>query len=49
MISIFTALGLFIVFIFAGVMEANTIGGLDEESAGAIILGLFMDLDSLIF
>ena len=40
LISIITAIGLFILFLIAGVMEANTIGGLDEESAGAIILGL---------
>ena len=40
-ISIFTALGLFILFLIAGVMEANTYG-VDEESAGAIIVGLFI-------
>ena len=42
LISIFTAIGLFIVFLIAGVMESNTYGGIDEESAGAIILGLFI-------
>ena len=42
LISIFTAIGLFIVCIIAGVMETNTYGGIDEESAGAIILGLFI-------
>ena len=42
LISIFTAIGLFIVFLIAGVMESNTYGGIDEESAGAIILGLFL-------
>ncbi len=42
LISIFTAIGLFIVFLVAGVMESNTYGGIDEESAGAIILGLFI-------
>ena len=42
LISIFTAVGLFIVFLVAGVMESNTYGGIDEESAGAIILGLFI-------
>ena len=42
LISIFTAIGLFIVFLIAGVMESNTYGGLDEESAVAIILGLFI-------
>tara|TARA_A100001035_G_C27776214_1_gene499175 strand:- start:962 stop:1291 length:330 start_codon:yes stop_codon:yes gene_type:complete len=41
-ISIFTAIGLFILFLIAGVMESNTIGGIDEESAGAIIVGLFI-------
>ena len=42
LISIITAIGLFIVFLIAGVMESNTYGGIDEESAGAIILGLFI-------
>jgi len=42
LISIFNAIALFIVFIIAGVMESNTYGGIDEESAAAIILGLFM-------
>ena len=42
LISIFTAIGFLIVFIIAGVMESNTYGGIDEESAGAIILGLFI-------
>ena len=41
-ISIFTAIGLFILFLIAGVMESNTYGGIDEESAVAIILGLFI-------
>ena len=41
-ISIFTAIGLFILFLIASVMESNTYGGIDEESAGAIILGLFI-------
>ena len=41
-ISIFTAIGLFILFLIAGVMESNTYGGIDEESAGAIIVGLFI-------
>jgi len=42
LISIFVAIGLFIVFLIAGVLESNTYGGIDEESAGAIILGLFI-------
>ena len=41
-ISIFTALGLFLLFLIAGVMESNTYGGIDEESAGAIIVGLLI-------
>ena len=50
LISIFTAIGFFIVTIIAGIMEANTYGGIDEESTEAIILGLsilgfgFLDL-----
>ena len=42
LISIFSAIGLFLVFLIAGVIEANTYGGIDEESAEAIILGLFL-------
>ena len=42
LISILTSIGLLIVFIVAGVIESNTYGGIDEESAGAIILGLFI-------
>ena len=42
LISIFTAVGLFILFLIAGVMESNTYGGIDEESAGAIIVGLII-------
>ena len=42
LISIFVAIGLFIVFLIAGVLESNTYGGIDEESAEAIILGLFL-------
>ncbi len=42
LISIFTAIALFIVCIIAGVMESNTYGGIDEESALAIVLGLFI-------
>ena len=41
-ISIFTAIGIFILVLIAGVMESSDIGGIDEESAGAIILGLFI-------
>ena len=42
LISILTALGLFITSLIAAVMESNTYGGIDEESAGAIILGLLI-------
>ena len=42
LISIFTAIALFIVCIIAGVIDSNTYGGIDEESAAAIILGLFI-------
>ena len=42
LISIFTAIGFLISTLIAAGMEANTYGGIDEESAGAIILGLFL-------
>ena len=42
LISIFVAIGLFVVVLIASVMESNTYGGIDEESALAIILGLFI-------
>ena len=42
LISILTALGLFITILIAALMESNTYGGIDEESAGAIILGLLI-------
>ncbi len=42
LISILTAIGFLIVIAIAGAMEANTYGGIDEDSAGAIILGLFI-------
>ena len=42
LISILTAIGLFVLFLIAGVMESNTYGGIDEESAVAIIVGLFI-------
>ena len=42
LISIFTAIGFFISFIIAAVIEANTYGGIDDGSAGAIILVLFI-------
>ena len=42
LISIITIIGLFIIFLIAGFIESNTYGGMDEESAGAIILGLLL-------
>jgi hypothetical protein len=42
LISIITAIGLFTVTIFAGVIESNSYRGMNEESADAIILGLFI-------
>tara|TARA_B100000424_G_scaffold189149_1_gene147111 strand:- start:106 stop:435 length:330 start_codon:yes stop_codon:yes gene_type:complete len=42
LISIITVIGLFIIFLIAGFIESNTYGGMDEESAGAIILGLLL-------
>jgi len=36
------ALLVFCVFILAGVVEANTPGGMDEESPIAIVIGLFI-------
>ena len=42
LISIFTAIGLFISFLIAAVMEANYYGGIDEGSAGAVILIIFI-------
>lgn len=41
-ISIVTTVLIFILFVTAGAMEASTPGGIDEESAGAIVLGLFI-------
>ena len=48
LISIFTAIALFIVCLIAGVMESNTYGGIDEESAAAII-GTIISSAVLIF
>ena len=41
-ISIVVGLLIFIVFIVAGVLAASTPGGIDEESALSIIIGLFI-------
>ena len=41
-ISILAGMILFVCVIIAGAMEASTPGGIDEESAGAMIVGLVM-------
>ena len=41
-ISIASALGLFILFIIAGIIETSSAGGMDEDSIGALIIGLFL-------
>ncbi len=41
-ISIATALGLFILFAIAGIVESSSPGGMDEESIEAVIIGLFI-------
>lgn len=54
-ISLAAAVGLFLLVVIAGVMEASAPGGIDEESAGAIFLGLMIfgaigiDLLALLF
>lgn len=41
-LSIVSGLLIFLVVVVAGVMEASTPGGIDEESSGAVMLGLFL-------
>lgn len=43
-ISMVAGLLVFIVIAIAGVMEASTPGGMDETSAGAVMVGLFLFL-----
>ncbi|GAB2888766.1 hypothetical protein GCM10027046_16540 [Uliginosibacterium flavum] len=43
-ISLIAGFLLFILFAVAGVMENTSPGGIDEESAGAMIIGLFLIL-----
>ncbi len=43
-LAILAAMGLFVLFVIAGVMENNTPGGIDEDSPQAIIVGLFLIL-----
>jgi len=41
-ISILSGIAIVLVVIAAGVMETTTPGGIDEESAGAIVVGLLL-------
>lgn len=41
-LSILGSLLMFLLFVIAGIMEAATPGGIDEESAEAIFVGLIM-------
>ena len=40
--SIVSGILIFLVMVIAVVMEASTPGGIDEESAGAVMVGLFL-------
>jgi len=40
--SIVSGILIFLVIAIAGVMEASTPGGMDEESAGAVMYGFFL-------
>lgn len=41
-VSIVSGILTFLLVVVAGVIEASTPGGIDEESAGAIVLGLLL-------
>jgi hypothetical protein len=41
-ISIVAGISMFLIFVAAGVMEVSSPNGIDEKSAGAIVLGLFI-------
>lgn len=41
-ISIVSAIAIFILIVIAGAIEVSTPGGMDEESIGAVVLGLFL-------
>jgi hypothetical protein len=43
-LSVLMGMALFVMFVIAGVMESSSPDGLDEESAGAMILGLLLIL-----
>lgn len=40
--SIVSAIFIFLLIVIAGVMETSSPGGIDEKSAGAMVLGLFL-------
>jgi hypothetical protein len=40
--SIVSGIIIFLLIVIAGVMETSTPGGMDEESAGAMMVGLFL-------
>lgn len=40
--SIVSGILIFLLFVIAGIMEASTPGGMDEESVGAVMVGLFL-------
>ena len=40
--SIVSGIFIFLLIVIASVMEASTPGGMDEESAGAVMVGLFL-------
>lgn len=40
--SITSAVSIFILIVIAGVIEVSTPGGMDEESAGAVVIGLLL-------
>jgi hypothetical protein len=40
--SIVSGILIFLLIVIAGVMEASTPGGMDEESASAVVVGLFL-------
>ena len=41
-VSIATGVSMFLLFIAAGMMEISTPGGIDEDSVGAMLVGLFL-------
>lgn len=40
--SITSGILIFLLFVIAGVMEASSPGGIDEDSVGAVVIGLFI-------